>query len=272
MCKVLIDLDRLSLSVADAQSLNVLLKPLDFRISQEDLWSLLDRAWERHGCSFPVKDKEKMNSFYNDPVWLLNGIFAEVDTVSKGHREAIVDYICSSGRKRVLDYGGGTGALACLLAKEDPDILIDIYDPYPTRYALEKVASIPNIRFVDRVEGSLYELVVCTDVLEHLESPLRAIWNISRALQNNGFFVSSNCFYPVIKCHLPSTFHLRISLKFFCRMFGMKWQQRQDSSHSEIFLKYRYPLLNLQVALLLERLSQVVFYLRSRLASRFRGC
>jgi len=45
----------------------------------------------------------------------------------------------------------------------------------------------------------------------------------------------ANCFYPVILCHLPCTFHLRYSFDAFCQALGMEVLGNCEGSHAKIY-------------------------------------
>ena len=78
------------------------------------------------------------------------------------------------GQPRVLDYGCGQ----CSLSQALPQVPFDLYDPAIERYAKEP-------------EGE-YELVVCTDVLEHIEPDL-----LSNVVQDIASHCSKMCFMQI---------------------------------------------------------------------------
>lgn len=56
-----------------------------------------------------------------------------------------------------------------------------------------------------------YDVVIATDVFEHVPDPLALVYETAKHLRFNGHYLMANCFQPVILCHLPSTFHFRCS-------------------------------------------------------------
>lgn len=85
----------------------------------------MDLVWEDLGCDNKHLNWEKISKFYSHPVWLLNGLFIEQHTVSMKHRHAISDWIIAKNFKKILDYGGGFGTLARLIAQKNS--IEDIY-------------------------------------------------------------------------------------------------------------------------------------------------
>jgi predicted TPR repeat methyltransferase len=67
-----------------------------------------------------------------------------------------------------------------------------------------------NVRFVPEMTGS-YDVLLATDVFEHMADPLSLVEATAEHLRPGGTYIMDNNFFPVIKCHLPSTFHFRWS-------------------------------------------------------------
>jgi len=84
----------------------------------EQMWYLMDLIWDHYKCDNQDLDWEKIGAFYSHPVWLLNGLFIEQHDVSMGHRHAISDWIVNHKFKNVVDFGGGFGTLARLIAQK----------------------------------------------------------------------------------------------------------------------------------------------------------
>jgi SAM-dependent methyltransferase len=203
--------------------------------SLEQLWGLMDQAWDRHGCDNRTPNTERLASFYSDPIWLLNGMFIEQHGVSIGHRQAITTAVAALAPKRVLDFGGGFGTLARLLATALPKTEISICEPYPPRHGIESCRPFANIRFVPELSPLSTDVLVSTDVLEHVPHPLRLLAAMVDAVRPGGHLLIANCFYPVILCHLPCTFHLRYSFDAFCRALGLEVLGSCEGSHATIY-------------------------------------
>jgi len=172
-----------------------------------DMWQMMDNVRDKIGCDNKALDWDTVNEFYSHPVWLLNGLFIEQHELSMQHRDAISDWIVNKKFKNVLDFGGGFGTLARLIAGKDPTISVDIYEPHPSEYALLRAAEYSNIHFINAIDRK-YDCLVSTDVLEHVPDPLQLFSEMIENVKIDGYIIIANNFYPVIKCHLPSTFHL----------------------------------------------------------------
>jgi hypothetical protein len=60
------------------------------------------------------------------------------------------------------------------------------------------------------------------DVLEHIPDPLPVLAHMITMVETGGKLIIANNFYPVIKCHLPSTFYLRDTFQQFTEMMGLR--------------------------------------------------
>jgi 2-polyprenyl-3-methyl-5-hydroxy-6-metoxy-1,4-benzoquinol methylase len=206
--------------------------PLDLN----DLWRMMDIVWDEMGCDSENLDFDKISAYYSHPIWTLNGLFIEQDQVSMGHREAMATWITSNNISNVLDYGGGFGTLARLIATKDREIKIDIHEPFPSQLAIAKMQEFSNVNFVSSFDRS-YDCLVCIDVLEHVDNPLELFGTMIENVKVGGFLVIANCFHPDIKCHLPSTFHFRHTFDQFARVMGLQVMGRCDGSHAMLYKK-----------------------------------
>ncbi|CAB1067896.1 hypothetical protein D1AOALGA4SA_163 [Olavius algarvensis Delta 1 endosymbiont] len=206
----------------------------------EDIWQLMDKVWDNIGCDNINPDRNKIDRFYRHPVWKLNSIFIEQHDLSMQHRHAISDWICLNRIEfeihKVVDYGGGFGTLAKLIAQKDPELQIEILEPYPNDYAKTSTVGYPNIRFIDSLNTG-YDCLVSTDVLEHVYDPLRTFAEMIDGVRPKGYIIIANNFYPVIKCHLPGNFHLRYTFRIFARLMGLKYMGWCHGSHAGIYQK-----------------------------------
>ena len=83
-----------------------------------------------------------------------------------------------------------------------------------------------------------YDVIIAQDVLEHVEDPVGLAIALTESVKENGLIVFANCFYPVIKCHLPKTFHLRYTFRFVMEIYGLKYQGKlPGAEHVLIFKK-----------------------------------
>jgi len=166
----------------------------------EQMWYLMDLVWDEYGCDNKNLNWEKISKFYSHSVWLLNGLFIEQHEISMGHRHAISDWVINHNFKNVVDYGGGFGTLARLIAHKDKNIKMDIYEPHPSDFGLKRAAEFDNIDIIDSLDN-YYDCLISTDVLEHVPDPLNELAKMIKKVKIDGYPVIANCFTPVIKCH-----------------------------------------------------------------------
>jgi len=197
----------------------------------------MDEIWTSCGCDASHYDERKYAQFYGHPIWLLNGIFVEQHAESRGHRVAIAEALRLTGSKTILDFGGGFGTLARLITDLMPESRIDIWDPFPPRHGIEVCKSIPNIQFISSPHDESYDALTCTDVLEHVHDPLVLLVDMIAKVRLGGTLVIYNCFYPLIKCHLPCTFHFIRTFDEFCSMLGLNVVGKTSDDHATIYKK-----------------------------------
>lgn len=199
----------LNLNQAVKNEISRLLESIDHNKDDlEAIWQLMDMVWDEYGCDNKKLNWGNIDKFYSHPVWLLNGLFIEQHALSMQHRDAISDWIADkSSISKILDYGGGFGTLARLIADNNPSLLVNIYEQYPSDYSKQKISDYPQIQFIDNIKKK-YDVLVSTDVLEHVTDPLKTFEEMILSVKNDGCLIIANNFFPVMKCHLPQTFHL----------------------------------------------------------------
>jgi len=200
-----------NLTKNEKDEIEKLLKRED-KILEADLnqmWHLMDLVWNDYGCDNKNLNWENIEKFYSHPVWLLNGLFIETDRESMRHRKSIAEYFKDKKRLKILDYGGGFGTLAKEIAKITPSSKVDIYEPYASKYAYKNIKDFKNIEIVNNLKENYYDVLVNTDILEHVEKPIELIAIYNKCLKKGGMLISHWNFTPCIRCHLPKHFHLR---------------------------------------------------------------
>lgn len=143
-------------------------------------------------------------------MWLLNGFFIEQHAESLSHRRDFTDYVESLKPKLVADFGGGYGSLARMIGARCQDTEVHIVEPHPHAVAVSLAEHTPNVRYEREFSGE-YDVLIATDVFEHVPDPLALVESTAAHLRMGGEYMIANCFWPVIRCHLPSTFHFRWS-------------------------------------------------------------
>ncbi len=230
----------------------------DIKTELEQMWYLMDLVWDDYGCDNKKLDWREIGKFYSHPVWLLNGLFIEQHEVSMGHRHAISNWVVKNNFKNVVDYGGGFGTLARLIAEKDTSIKMNIYEPHPSEFGLKRASEFENIYIIDKLESS-YDCLLSTDVLEHVPDPLSDFSNMIDSVKIDGYLIIANAFYPMIKCHLPQDFHFRYTFNMFAKMMGLEVVGNLEGSHATIFKKIETKELNWGKIRLYESLSKIAF-------------
>lgn len=223
----------------------------------EWVWKEMDRVWQSYGLDnkLPLKT-QPVAEFYSHPVWLMNGIFTQADPVSAGHRSAIAKYLAQTGMRNIADFGGGFGNLAVSIAHAIPDASIAIIEPYPTGVATGRIKQEPQVSFSSTL-GSGYDAVIAQDVLEHVEDPVGLATQLAEAVREGGAVIFANCFHPFIRCHLPSTFHLRHTFPQVMGALGLRHLGVvEGAEHAHVFGRGRS--LSLGRARSAERISRLL--------------
>ena len=255
----MVELNSIALTRTEAQEIERLLafskhSPMEVT----DLWKMMDIVWDEIGCDNSNLEPDKIAEYYSHPIWTLNGLFIEQDDVSMGHREAIANWIVNNNVSSVLDYGGGFGTLARLIASKNSNIAIEIHEPFPSQLAIEKMQDFSSVSFVDSFSGN-YDCLVCIDVLEHVPNPIELFSTMIENVKTGGFLVIANCFYPAIECHLPSAFHFRYTFNRFAEFMGLQVVGPCQGSHAVIYRKISEKDVNWRKINQLELLSKISF-------------
>lgn len=266
----MINLSAYYLQPKDRVAIERLLFPFGFNPNLSQIWGIMDEVWQQCGCDQQCMDPESYRRFYTHPVWLLNGIYIEQDPVSMGHRRSIARAVASVGAKHILDFGGGFGTLARLIAVDLPASEIAIYDPFPPAHGLQACRTHPNIRFIDSLESNEYDALVCTDVLEHVHDPLCLLADMVKAVKPSGHLFIANCFAPVIQCHLPCTFHLRYFFSWCAAPLGLERLGHCQGSHAWIYRRRADGAVNLREARFREQMAKLFHPLLACLAPPLR--
>ena len=175
------------------------------------------------------------------------------------HRHAIAAAVAAFKPSAIVYYGGGFGTLARLIAAALPQAAVEICDPYPPQYGVESSRDFPNLAYVNELSPCRYDVLVCTDVLEHVFEPLVLLAELIQAVRPGGHLFIANCFYPVIACHLPCTFHLRYSFDLFASLMGLTPLGACVGSHARVYLRSSSVLPPWPVIRSLELLSKALF-------------
>lgn len=182
---------------------------------------LIDMVWDELDCDNKHLDDDKIARFYSHPVWILNGLFIEQHALSMQHRNGISQWVADNRMKSVVDYGGGFGTLARLIRQKSPKTDVVIFDPYSNDFSCKKLPGKDSIRFISTIDKQ-YDCLIAEDVLEHVPNPIQLLSLMISYVKPNGYLLIANNFSPVIKCHLPATFHLRYTFNRIAEAMGLQ--------------------------------------------------
>lgn len=186
----------------------------------EQLWKLVDEVWIEFGCDKNLNEAN-LFAFYSHPVWLLNGLLTENDERSFSNRKYFTNYVAEQAPMRVADIGGGFGTLARMIGTTCPHAQIEIIEPHPHPEAIHRTEELANVKYCSQLSGN-YDLLIATDVFEHVADPIALVEATASHLKLGGKYLIANCFYPVVLCHLPQTFHFRYSWNEVLAALGLK--------------------------------------------------
>ena len=204
------------------------------------VWSEMDRVWDDCGINnrIPIKNQD-FGRFYAHPVWIMNGLFTEVDPDSKKHRESIAEYFQRNNLFLIVDYGGGSGVLAKAIIEKNVKFDVDIVEPFAFVFFKDRMKNLSSVSYVSDFRNE-YDAAIAQDVLEHVDDPIETAYNICNNVKVDGFIVFANCFHPHIRCHLPPTFYLRHTFKWVMRRMGLDYVGRvPGAEHALVFRKTR---------------------------------
>lgn len=218
------------------ESINYMLSLPKTLPTVEWVWEEMDRIWDEYNLDNKKPFlNQPIDDYYSHPVWLMNGLFTMLDPVSSYHRDAI-SYLCQQDAKNIADYGGGFGELAIKIIEQNPHAKVTIIEPYPSKLGLERIRENDQIRLVAELTAIEYDAIIVQDVLEHVEDPVSLAYIISNSVKVGGKVIFANCFHPVIKCHLPGTFHLRHTFPYIMKKLGLKYLGKiRGAEHARIF-------------------------------------
>ena len=112
-------------------------------------------------------------------------ILQEVDTIAR---------LSKSSSLRIVDAGAGWGQLSMALARKGHSVTsLDISENKLCKFQAEaKVLNITQIKtFLDKIplQDSSVDLIVCSEVLEHLPNPRETLMEFNRITRAPGFLI-----------------------------------------------------------------------------------
>ena len=232
----------------------------------EELFAEMDRVW--FDC---LNNHDKVLSdkffadFYSHPVWCLNSVFSSVDPASVHNREALIEAIRLLSIEEVADMGGGYGVFLQMLKESLPSLRAILCEPYIDQQIESEFAK-KNIEVVKQTPTEVGAYVFI-DVLEHLVEPLKYLKEILSVAKPGSYFIFGNCFYPFIKCHLPSTFYLRHTFIFAAGLMGLKYiSDVKEAEYIQIFQLRSNTNVSPRTVALLARVKAMIISINSLMA------
>jgi hypothetical protein len=140
-----------------------------------------------------------------------------VDYLTHFIETAIVPYQHQNGLK-ALDYGSGPGPVLAEILKNQYGYQTDTYDPF---YA-------PKQTFINHT----YDLITCTEVIEHVKAPIDIFKIFKNHLSQNGILAIMTLFHPQDRNQFFDWFYIRDpshiifytpdTIKIICKQVGLK--------------------------------------------------
>ncbi len=129
-----------------------------------------------------MSEFKKFYNSHNSPIY----------GISKKRREKIFKLLGNTGNKKILDIGCGEGYLGAAIAKNNNYIVgVDI-----SRKSVEKAKIILNDAVVLDIQeqkvpypNKYFDVIVITEVIEHLLVPEKVLEEASRLLKDDGFMI-----------------------------------------------------------------------------------
>ncbi|WP_296590722.1 methyltransferase domain-containing protein [Methylophaga sp.] len=205
------------------------------------VWQEMDRVWDKFGLDNKKSlSNQSIGDYYSHPIWLMNGIFTQLDPISVAHRKSIASFLRDKKVAKIADYGGGFGEMALTLNRIITDSEVTVVEPYPSTFGLERLKNTKGIVIRKDLPRDSFDAVIAQDVLEHVEDPVLLAWELTESVHVGGIVIFANCFFPYIKCHLPDTFHLRHTFPWMAKRMGLKYiGVIPGAFHAQVFIKIR---------------------------------
>jgi 2-polyprenyl-6-hydroxyphenyl methylase/3-demethylubiquinone-9 3-methyltransferase len=121
------------------------------------------------------------------------------------------------------------------VASKNQNCNVEIFEPHSNDYTINSINELKNVKIVNQL--GKYDCLISTDVLEHVPDPLLTFREMIDSVVSEGYLIIANNFNPVIKCHLPRTFHLRYTFNCFAKLMGLQDVGMLKGSHATIYVK-----------------------------------
>ena len=207
------------------------------------------KASKEYGVTPHVFNENMLNLYKNSDAFIyectIGGI--EFDKINKD--KFIVNYINENYSKKrlyILCYGDGIGLDSQTHAENGHHVTYFDFEGSTSNFAQHRIYNvglIEDVKFVfkeEEIHLDYYDIVICREVLEHLESPIDTMEHLRKYLNKDGICFLSESFSRVEK-KFPT--HLASNLKYVGKTIklmvkiGFRYIDRFEDSNLLVFKK-----------------------------------
>ena len=110
-------------------------------------------------------------------------------SIKRRHPELFI-LLKTTRNKKCLDFGSGVGTHAIALLENDNDITILDVPSKLFDFAIKRIQnrgySFESLSNRDNLPNNYYDVIICTNVLEHCQNPMNELKRITKSLKSNG--------------------------------------------------------------------------------------
>ncbi len=209
--KLLINFRKIKMQNISEIDKNLILQyALDYaQISKDEFDKHVQESLEELNEQKRYNNQDETNHFWNkiNNKWLCLNIYVQLNFYNE-----IYSYICEKFKNKkisVCDYGCGSAALAFAINKKINLKKLHLYDidNYISNFIKNTIAcyKFENTVWYDILEenNEKYDLIICNDVLEHLENATEIIIKLYNKLNKDGYLSLRIAFEVEDSTHLP---------------------------------------------------------------------
>jgi SAM-dependent methyltransferase len=173
-------------------------------MKMEQAQFVLNEEWNK----LNPKTEQERNEFYKNTDWYI------YDLMSWGRprwEKKILKHLeklkyssqngcCNVGDIRVLDYGCGTGDFTIACSENGYNVnYVDVPDSKTLKFTEWRL----NKRGLEsKKETGFYNAIICFDVMEHMEDPIKLLNDLTRTLNNQGLLFLNVGFHDMRPMHI----------------------------------------------------------------------
>jgi 2-polyprenyl-3-methyl-5-hydroxy-6-metoxy-1,4-benzoquinol methylase len=174
--------DNLICELAEYEKLDIQETKQRLAVSKQEL----NKAWHEKGYRNPL-------AFYQNNRWYLYDLTLYHSNYGPYHDVyGVLNFCIANKLKKILDFGAGIGSSGIIFAKAGLDVTLADVSPILLDYAKWRFvkrgleANFINLSQEDLPQEA-FDVIIATDVFEHLAKPNDEIKKIARALKNGGY-------------------------------------------------------------------------------------